>query len=198
MTPVLPGDPLMPAQMVAVQEILSTQTLDLTKRSPYLLVNEGFSDNILLSLHYLNGEEFSANKVDWLKIREPFRVSFTLGSNQVFAFHDLVLPQYKDPVVTMKSNFTMKEGYKFVAGLPGSGVCHLATLMNWVAREAGLEVLALANHDFAPVKGVERQYGTSIKSNSATQNLYLKNTKNYPVIFEFLGDSEKVVFSVLK
>jgi hypothetical protein len=196
--PVLPGQPLMTAQVLVVNKPLASHTLDLKIRSPFPSVNEGFSDNILLSLHYLNGEKFSAGQVNWEEIRKPFKTSFVLNPDQVFAFHGLTLPQYQNQAVTMNSNFSMKDGYKFVAGLPGSGVCHLATLMTWVGKEAGLEVTALANHDFAPVKGVERKYGTSIMSNSATQNLYIKNNSGSPLVFEFMASEDSVVFSILK
>lgn len=195
--PVMAGQPLMAAQVLVAKETLSSHTLDLKIRSPFPSVNEGFSDNILLSLHYLNGEKFTVGKVNWEEIRKPFKTSFILNPDQVFAFHGLTLPQYQNPAVTLNSNFSMKDGYKFVAGLPGSGVCHLATLMTWVSKEAGLEVTALANHDFAPVVGVNREFGTSIKSNSATQNLYIKNTSGVPLIFEFMASEESVVFSIL-
>jgi len=195
---ILPGQPLIQARVLVVNSPLASQTLDLNTRSPFPSVNEGFSDNILLSLHYLNGEKFSAGKVNWEEIRKPLKISFVLNPDEVFAFHDTNLPQYQNPSVTMNSKFSMKDGYKFVAGLPGSGVCHLATLMTWVGKEAGLEVTALVNHDFAPVKGVERQYGTSIKSFSATQNLYIKNTTGVPLVFEFMASEDSVVFSILK
>ena len=198
LNPVLAGQTLIASQVVVANETLSSRTLDLKIRSSFPTVNEGFSDNILLSLHYLNGEKFFAGNVDWEEVRKPLSVSFVLSSDEVFAFHDTVLPQYQNPAVTMNSNFSMKDGYKFVAGLPGSGVCHLATLMTWVAKEAGLEVTALANHDFAPVKGVERKYGTSIKSFSPTQNLYIKNTTEVPLVFEFMASEDSVVFSILK
>lgn len=196
--PILPGQSLMTAQVRVVNSPLARESLDLKTRSPFPSVNEGFGDNILLSLHYLNGEKFSAGNVNWEEIRKPFKTSFVLNPEQTFAFHDLTLPQYQNPAVTMNSKFSMKDGYKFVAGLPGSGVCHLATLMTWVAKEAGLEVTALANHDFAPVKGVERKYGTSIKSFSPTQNLYIKNTTGAPLVFEFMASEDSVVFSILK
>jgi hypothetical protein len=203
-TTVMPVNPMVIGQPsfltsspVVVNQSVASETLDLKTRSPFPSVNEGFGDNILLSLHYLNGEKFSAGQVNWEEIRKPLKVSFMLGPDQVFAFHDLVLPQYQNPAVTLNSNFSMKDGYKFVAGLPGSGVCHLATLMTWVAKEAGLEVTALASHDFAPVKGIDRKYGTAIMSNSATQNLYIKNNSGVPLVFEFMASEDSVVFSIL-
>jgi hypothetical protein len=199
LSPAAMGQPLfLTASPVVVKEMVAKETLDLKTRSPFPSVNEGFADNILLSLHYLNGEKFSAGKVDWEKIRQPFSVSFVLRPGQVFAFHDQVLPEYQNPAITMNSNFSLSEGYKFVAGLPGSGVCHLATLMTWVSKEANLEVTALANHDFAPVFGVPKEYGTSIFSTSASQNLYIKNTLKIPLVFEFAASKESVVFSILK
>ncbi|NIO20081.1 MAG: hypothetical protein GTN76_04890, partial [Candidatus Aenigmarchaeota archaeon] len=93
----------------------------------------------LLSLHYLKGDV--ELPVNWGEVREPFVVSFTLQPGEIFAFHDNVLDEYVNPKVTMNSEFMTDEGYKSVWGLGGNGICHLASLMNWVAVEAGLEVV---------------------------------------------------------
>lgn len=112
----------------------------------------------------------------------------------------------------MSSKFFMDEGYLALAGLGGNGVCHLASLMNWVAKEArlqmpsaladggqaGLDVLAPVNHDFYPVPGVPKENGTAILSQSAQQNLYIKNNKDYPVSFEFKADANNVELKIVK
>jgi hypothetical protein len=117
-------------------------------------------------------------------------------ANEVFAFHGNVLPEFANPSVTTNSRFFIEEGYKSVAGLGGNGVCHLASLINWTASEAGLEVLALANHNFALVPGVPKEYGTSIRSQNKNQNLYIKNNFNFPVTFEFKVDDQMVVLMI--
>ena len=177
-------------------EILAEHELDLTNRLPVEYGSQVFADNILLSLHYLKGDV--EQPLDWDKIREPFEVSFTLKPGEVFAFHSNSLPEFENPAMTMNSRFFMEEGYKSLAGLGGNGVCHLVSLINWTASEAGLEVTALANHSFAPIPGVPREFGTSIRSQSPNQNLYIKNGFEVPVEFEFGADSQKVVLKITK
>ncbi len=186
----------------AIKEIfsikpLARETMGLTDRYPDKWVNGVFADNILLSLHYLNGEK-PANP-DWEKIRQPFEVEFTLKPNEVFAFHEDVLPEYKTNLVkSIGVKFNSLEGFKSDGWLVGDGVCHLASLMNWAARKAGLEVEARVNHDFAPVPNVPREYGTAIFWGNQNQNLYIKNTYSFPVKFSFNADSDKVALTLSK
>lgn len=200
------------AMMVVQQDqVLAGHNLDLTKRLPTEFGARVFADNILLSLHYLKGDALEMGQkgqagqmgqMDFEKVEKPFTVEFTLKPNEVFAFHDNVLPELNPsaggPKITMHSKFFMDEGYKELGGLGGNGVCHLASLMNWVAKDAGLEVVAKVNHDFYPVPGVPRENGTAILSQSPDQNLYLKNTKDYPVSFEFKADANNVELKVVK
>jgi len=139
-----------------------------------------------------------------LSITKSRSLTFTLEPDEVFAYHDNVLPEFKeDLVVTMNSRFYVEEGYKSLAGLGGNGVCHLASLINWTAQEADLEVTAKTNHNFAPIPGVPKEYGTSIRyaevgHNSQNQNLYIKNGFDEPVTFEFEADNEKVTLVITK
>ena len=178
------------------QEVLVEHSLDLTIREPEPRANQGFTENILLALHYLRGDVVSP-KIDWDWARRPFKVSFTLQPGEVFAFHDNVLPEFTHPVVTMNSEFLTTEGYKSIWGLGGNGVCHLASLMNWVATEAGLEVVAPNGHNFALIPGVSREYGTSIRSQSPNQNLYIGNNLDYPVRFVFTISGQAVSLSII-
>ncbi len=178
------------------REVLVEQSLDLTVRDEDSQASQGFADNILLSLHYLKGDV--ELPVNWGEVREPFVVSFTLQPGEIFAFHDNVLDEYVNPKVTMNSEFMTDEGYKSVWGLGGNGICHLASLMNWVAVEAGLEVVAKASHSFAPIPGVPQEYGTSIRSQSQNQNLYIINSLGYPVSFVFKIDTQMVDLSLIK
>lgn len=188
---------------------LAQESMDLTNRYPDKWVNEVFSDNILLTLYYLKGdtENLQISQIspigqivpDWQKIREPFEVSFELKPGEVFAFHDNLLPEFKDKVVqTTNSHFIWDEGFKSDGYLIGDGVCHLASLMNWAASEAGLKVTAKISHDFLPVPGIPKEYGTSIiwtpdaSRNSVNQNLYIANNFSYPVKFAFKTDSTNI------
>src|SRR4030042_4583964 len=216
------------------EEILAQESLDLTKRWPQAMVSKGFSNNILLSLHYLNGVDGIPQKshkiqnssdIDWEKVNQDFEASFGLEPGQVFAFHKNVLPKYKEvndqsaqtsnsksdsksnsnsqKVITMDSEFVTNEGYKAVAGLGGNGVCHLASLMNWVASEGGLKVEAPTPHDFAPIAGVPKPYLTSIRyqkvgGNSQNENLYIINNLDYPVKFVFEKKGETLELKLIK
>lgn len=181
--------------------ILAEHELDLTSREPGAYANEVFTDNILLALHYLKGD-VEKGSFDWEEIRQPFEVAFVLQPGETFAFHGNVLTEFDSPAggptVTMNSRFFIEEGYKSVGGLGGNGVCHLASLINWVASEADLEVTAKVSHDFYPVPGVSRQYGTSIRSQSKTQNLYVQNNFEVPVIFAFSVESEQLRLEVVR
>lgn len=179
------------------EEILAEHFLNLTIRDEDANASQGFADNILLALHYLKGD-IEGPKINWEKARAPFEVSFTLQPGEVFAFHGNILAEFANSVVTMNSEFMTYEGYKSVWGLGGNGVCHLASLMNWVATEAGLEVVALNNHNFAPIPGIPKDYGTSIRSQSPNQNLYIINNFDYPVVFKFMASSRIVNLSLLQ
>ena len=176
------------------QKILVEENLDLTVREPSLEANQGYTDNILLALHYLKSEE--TLPIDWEEVRKPFEVSFVLQPGESFAFHENVLPEFARPAVTMNSEFLTTEGYKSVWGLGGNGVCHLASLMNWVASEAGLKVVAKANHSFALIPGISQEYGTSIRSQSSSQNLYIINSLDQSMSFWFKTDSQRLTLKI--
>jgi len=106
-------------------------------------------------------------------------------------------------IKTTESKFIASEGYRSSGFIVGDGVCHLASLINWVATEAGLEVTAKVNHDFRPIPGIPRQYGTSIRysqsgHNSQNQNLYIKNNFSFSVEFKFTVRKEKVELTIVK
>jgi len=195
-----------PSASLAEERVLAKKDMYLTDRLP----NEGgsqiFADNIVLSLHYLKGDVDSLKttpaivnetSLDWQKVRAPFEVSFKLDKGEVFAFHNQTLPEYEGKIkVSTNSKFYMQEGYKSLAGLGGNGVCHVASLINWVAKDAGLNVVAKVNHDFWPVPNIPREYGTSIFSTMAEQNLYIENTKDNPVEFDFKIKSDRITLSI--
>jgi vancomycin resistance protein YoaR len=167
------------------KKILASETMDLNTRYPVESVSEGFKENILIAVNYLQKNEI------------------VIRPGEVFAFHKNIMPEFKkDKIITQESGFIAKDGYKYVAGLAGNGVCHLASLMNEVAQEAGLEVTAPTNHNFANIPGIDKKYGTSIKyvenggSVSERQNLYIKNNNNVPIKFEFTLEGDNLSFSI--
>lgn len=202
------------ASLVEQKRVLAEHKLDLTNRLPDEYGNQVFADNILLTLHFLKGDveslRLTSNKsgwanLDWERIRQPFEASLTLEPGEVFAYHDTILPEFSNlPLKTTNAHYTIREGFKPLAGLPGNGVCHLASLINWVAFEAGLEVTAKVNHDFYPVPGVPRENGTSIRwgpngeYNSRNQNLYVKNNFEVPVTLVFKVGQSIVNLTIVK
>ena len=178
----------MAGQLIEESHILASESLDLSRRAPVESVNEGFKENILIALEHLK------------RINNG---TLILQPGEVFAFHKNILPQFKgEKIIAQESGFGVKDGYKVVAGLPGNGVCHLASLMNKVARKAGLEVVSEVNHNFAGIPGIEREYGTSIYfmpgggRNSANQNLYINNNKQFPVEFVFDLSDNQLQFAI--
>lgn len=175
-------------QLVGEKHLLASKSLDLSHRAPVESVNEGFKENILIAVDHLK-------KVNGGVL--------ALQPGEVFAFHKNILPQFEGKkIVTQESGFGVKDGYKVIAGLPGNGVCHLASLMNKTARQVGLEVVSEVNHDFAAIPGIEREYGVSIYfmsgggNNSAAQNLYIKNNKSFPIKLDFSLEGEQLRFFV--
>lgn len=178
---------------------LASKTFSMEDRYNVPSVNTVFKDNILLTLRYMNGDVKSKAEVDWNKVTEPFHAEFTLKPSEEFAFHDKELPDYANRVVkTMNSHFIGEEGFKSDGFLYGDGVCHLASFINWVAKDAGLGVYYSASHSFAKINDVPAQYGVSIDSKTAYQNLYITNTKEVPVTFTFDFDGTNLKVSVME
>lgn len=184
---------------------LAVREMSMGYRYPVPSVSEVFKDNILLNIAYLDGRVSSASEIDWSKVTQSSRSEFTLKPGEVFAYHDEVLPQYKGKVsVTTHTEFNKKDGYKSDGYLYGDGVCQLASLINWAARDAKLDVYAPANHDFAAIPEVPKEYGVAIyfdsndPAHSANRNLYIRNNQDKPVTFIFDFDGEKLKISVTK
>lgn len=188
---------------LAQSYLVSSREISLEERYEDSFVNNVFKDNILLNLAYLRKEVAKKENIDWKKIKKPFNYKFDLEVNKTFAFHEDVLPQYKNPVsVTTNSHFNFQEGFKSDGYLAGDGVCHLASLIYWVAKEAGLEAYAPTNHDFAVIPEIAREYGVSIynmpgnPNSNALQNLYVTNNTLSPITFQFSFDGQILRFSI--
>lgn len=167
-------------QMVENPIILSSAAMDLSYRYPVESVSEGFKENILVALGYIG--------------------NFILQPGEVFAFHQKgILSEFKeDKIVSQDSDFTTYTGYKVVAGLGGNGVCHLASLMNLAAINAGLAATAPTNHNFAAISGIDKEYGISISTRNSPerQNLYIRNNFEFPVQFRFTLDGDLLTLSI--
>lgn len=193
------------AQLVTPQipeHIVASHEMSLEDRYPVKSVSDVFKDNILLNLAYLRGVA-SSKDVNWDEIKKPFHFEFKLESKKTFAFHDDLLDQYKEKVVkTTQAHFNSQEGFKTDGYLFGDGVCHLASLIYWVAKDANLEANAPTNHDFMAIPEINKEYGVSIYSNpeskgsNAQQNLYITNNKGKDIIFKFEYNGEKLKASV--
>ena len=179
------------------QKYLAAQQISLEKRYENKFVNDVFKDNILLNLSYLGGKVTRREDIKWEDIEKAYSYSFILLPGKTFAFHDDVLPQYKDSLVkTTNAHFNYDDGFKSDGYLMGDGVCHFASLIYWVAKEAGLEAYAPSNHNFAVIPEIDKEYGVAIYKmpgqsyTSQMQNLYITNNKENPVAFEFDYDKD--------
>lgn len=183
----LSGSPL---NGVSATVPLASHTMSLNNRYGNEFVNTVFKDNILLTMEYMEGKVKSGDKIDWGEVEKPLHYEFTLNPGQKFAFHDVTTPDYTDAVVTTNAHYSSAEGFKSDGYLVGDGVCHLASIIYWSAKDAGLEANAPTNHDFAVINEVPKEYGVSIYTmpqahQGANNNLYITNNKEKPVHFVF-------------
>lgn len=178
---------------------IGERSMSLDKRYSVPSVNEVMKDNILLNLAYLRGELKAGEQVDWNKVRQSFSYELKLEPGQSFAYHDSVLPEYKDSVIkTTNAHFNSYEGFKSDGYLIGDGVCHLASLIYWAARDAGLDAKSPVNHDFAVIPEVPREYGVAIYSPQEQQNLYITNNLDEAISIRFTFDGETLTVSIVK
>jgi hypothetical protein len=187
-----------------VPQILSQVEYSLNDRYSNTFVNNVFSDNILLTLSYMDGQTKEGDTVNWDDVRKPTTYEFLLQPGKTFAFHDLIEDQYTGTVTqTTNAHFNSTEGFKSDGYLVGDGVCHFASFIHVAAREAGLDVVAPTRHDFAAIPDVSRDDGTAIyytpddKSGSSKQNLYVTNTTTKTIAFVFTHtDTNTLVIAI--
>lgn len=195
----LPVLPVMPDT-----RLLAVKTMSLNDRNGVETVNSVFKQNILLTLAYMQQRE-EINTPDMQSLDKPFHFILTLHKGEVFAFHDKVLPEFDGKVTsTTNAHFNPEEGFISDGYLYGDGVCHLASLIDYAATSAGLDVIAPTSHAFADIPGVPEQYEVSIyttpseTATSAKQNLYITNnfSGDVALVFEYQNSLLKV--SILK
>ncbi len=186
---------------VPTQQVLASHEMSLNDRYPVKSVSDVFKDNILLNIAYMDGKVTSKDNISWDEIEKPFHYELTLKPGEVFAFHDDVLDQYKGKAgYTTHAHFTGQEGFKSDGYLYGDGVCHLASLIYWTAKDAGLDAVAPTNHDFMKIPEIPKEYGVAIYDNPSTpgsnakQNLYVTNNQDKPVtlVFDYASDNLKI------
>lgn len=190
---------------VANPEPIAVREFSLEKRYEDSFVNDVFRDNILLTLKYLTLEEINPKKINFERVRKPFDYKIVLKPRETFAFHDDVLPEFEGKIAkTTNAHFNGQEGFRSSGFLVGDGVCHLASLLYWVAREAGLETFAKVNHNFANIPQVPREYGVSIYAypgkqySDQMQNLYITNNRDHQIAFEFAYDGQNLKITVVE
>lgn len=185
------------------EQVLSSRSISLEKRYSNKFVNDVMKDNILLNIAYMEGKVGKDAAINWQEIEKPFHYSFTLKPNETFAFHDDVLPEYQGKIAkTTNAHFNSQEGFKSDGYLVGDGICHLASIIYWAAKDAGLEVKAPTNHDFMPIPQIPKEFGVAIYDfpgqsySNQVQNLYITNNKNTAIEFKFDYDGETLTVSV--
>ena len=186
-------------------EPLASREFSLEKRYDNSFVNSVFKDNILLNIKYLAGEKIDPREINWDEVRKPFEYKLILKSGETFAFHDDVLPEFEGKIAkTTNAHFNGQEGFRSSGFLVGDGVCHLASLLYWAARDAGLETLAKVDHNFANIPEVSKEYGVSIYAypgeqySDQMQNLYITNNRDREIAFEFKYDGRNLKIEVVE
>lgn len=185
--------------------LLAQKNISLENRYSNTFVNDVFKDNILLTLSYMDGDVKGKNDIVWSDVEKAKTYQFSLEPGQSFAFHDQILSEYDKSVVqTTNAHFNYQDGFKSDGYLMGDGVCHLASLIYWAAKDAGLSAYAPTNHNFAVINEVPKEYGVSIyalpgaSETSARQNLYITNNLEQPVTFSFDYDGTNLTVKVLE
>lgn len=185
---------------LTLENVLSSHEMSLEAR--YYPVQK---ENILLNLAYMDGRVIQKSDINWDEIKKPFSLEFRLEPGKTFAYHDDVLPEYKDSLVkTTQAHFIYGEGFKSAGYLVGDGVCHLASLIYWAALDAGLDAKAPTNHNFMAIPEIDKQYGVSIyanpqsKGSNTKQNLYITNNKDKAITFGFDYNGDKLKVSVME
>ncbi len=175
--------------------VLSERQFSLENRYAVKSVNEVMKKNILLNMAYLQGTVSSKSDINWDKVTSTFHFEKTLNPGSTFAYHDIVRKEYLDKLAfTTNAQFNSSDGFLSDGYLYGDGVCHLASLINWAALDAGLTTVVPKDHrSVAHIPDVPDDYGVSIYMNKsagagANNNLYITNTKDKPVTFHFEYD----------
>lgn len=202
------GSPLLlsvPTFATPQPEMLASREMSLDNRYSVPSVNDVMKDNILLTIAYMRGIVKDPARVDWETVRKPFEYSFTLKTGETYAFQRDAISEFAGTITkTTDIHFAAQEGFKSDGYLFGDGVCHLASLIFWAAKDAGLNAVAPTNHDFANIPEIPREYGVAIYSmpgetaTNANQNLYVKNDGSNPIVIKMIYDGHDLNVTVEK
>lgn len=197
------GFPAIYHQNNVTERVLSQREIALDKRYEDKFVNGVMKYNILLNLAYLRGTVKNSSNIKENEVIKDFHYELKLKPQEVFAYHNDVLPEYKNKVSkTTNAIFNHNQGFKSDGYLFGDGVCHLASLIYWAAKDAKLEAIAPTNHDFRAIPEIPKKYGVSIyympgsEYQNATQNLYIVNNRKNLISLNFHYENEKLKVSV--
>jgi len=181
------------------EQLLAQHTMSLADRYAVPSVNKVFADNIILTLAYMSGTVKNPSQINWDSLHTPASYTITLQHGEVFAFHDAILPEFSGKqTITTNAHFDGSEGFVSDGYLYGDGVCHFASLINWVAQDAGLKVIAPTPHNFAKIPDIDPKYGTAIYAGDPRQNLYVENTLDKPVKMVFTYKDDSMTVSIYK
>lgn len=187
------------------KSVLAEREISLNKRQNDKFVNNVFKYNILLNLAYLRRKVTKYQEVKEDEVTKSFYYELKLKPQEVFAFHNNILPEYKDKVsFTTNAYFGFEQGFKSDGYLYGDGVCHLASLIYWAAKDAKLDAVAPTNHDFRDIPEIPREFGVSIyympgaDYGSALQNLYIRNNRKNLISLNFHYEDDKLKVSVVE
>lgn len=175
--------------------ILSERQFSLENRYAVKSVNEVMKKNILLNMAYLQGTVSKKSDINWDEVTSTFHFEKVLNPGSTFAYHEIVRKEYlANLAFTTNAQFNASDGFLSDGYLFGDGVCHLASLINWAALDAGLKTVVPKDHrSVAQIPDIPDDYGVSIYMNKAVgsganNNLYITNTKDKPVTFHFEYD----------
>lgn len=190
---------------VAVPRVLAERSFSMEKRYDNKFVNDVFKDNILLTLAYMDSKVTKAADINWEALEKPQEFSLTLKPGEVFTFHEDVLLQYQGKTIkTTNAHFNAQDGFKTDGLYYGDGVCHIASLIYWTAKEAGLAAYRPARHDFAVINEIPADFGVSIyympgnTNANANQNLYVENDKQSDIQFVFNYDGTNLSVRIIE
>jgi vancomycin resistance protein YoaR len=183
--------------------VLSERQLSLENRYADKSVNEVMKKNILLNMAYLQGTVSKKSDINWSSVTSSFHFEKVLNPGSTFAFHEIVRKEYQSNLAfTTNAAFNASDGFLSDGYLFGDGVCHLASLINWAALDAGLTTIVPKDHrSVAQIPDIPDDYGVSIYMNKAAgtganNNLYITNTKEKPVTFHFEYDGTSLTVYV--
>lgn len=191
-------------EVQAQSTYIASRSFLLSKRYGNEMVSDVMKKNILLTLAYERGLVRKGEPINWDLVQRPFFADIDLSPGTLFSFHEDVLDKYKNlEKHTLNAHFNSDEGFISDGYLVGDGVCHLASLIYWAAKDAGLAVEAPTNHDFAVIPEISREYGVSIYydpgnfQNNALQNLYIQNNKNKTIQIEFTYNGDRLAVNII-